>query len=331
MKHPVTFDDTRRIQDAKMTLASSLNFMKPVIEAPSAKALFFHLDDHRNPNEPMLWWQETPGGLILKTHDNSDCLSQFIRLGKATNDEIHSFASRYGVLGLWPICRDENQTRWMGDSVDLYRRLASHSRAVLLTAARLYNKESVPRELWKEIHTSKKLPQTPASRLGPFDIETEVSVSDQIWQGLVMAAQLWASSSPLFLQLYWAGSSPQVRLTDDVTLQSWNEADYARSTKDRWQFKDVRDKNTFFAFRPRRSRLFSNLTVQLIAALASPLFICDVCGNPFEAEHRKPHLNRAKLCDNSECKTVRARERAQESYKKRKLREEAHARMGSGL
>ena len=322
--------------------------------------------------DSMLWWVENKGHWCHHLWvDTSECLWDFIRLGEASDEEILTFAEVYGVLGLWPFLNEAKTEDWcregdsqgdvLGDSVDLYRRMARYARAILSIVA--IHQANDPRDdkLWQELFPGEAWP---TEENGPEATpESPAWVSDsttRFRRGIREAVNVWALSVPFFLKLYWGPDFfqddeaskrspsrsatahlwgplllqaksrekpnfhladeyqfPKTQPTDNLIASSWAPELYIRATESRWQFRSIGDRTTFSEFVPRQSKLFQIIVVKLLSVLCSPVYRCDICGQPFEIAKRSPSANRAKTCGRPECVKARGRERAKDSYQRR--------------
>lgn len=179
---------------------ANINTQKPVLTLPNplAETFFLHPSNLRlKIDTSELWWMEENDTQSYPTmrgpwEQAGGCLDAFFRLHDASDEQIEDFAKRWGILGIWPVRREEPNpdyvedfippaTRerrlyqlghgpnsgnppnwvWTVESTELWRRLARHFRALLLLAADLRSQgmgteEAGKEEDWAEVVSSVK-------------------------------------------------------------------------------------------------------------------------------------------------------------------------------
>jgi len=212
------------IQDA-MEFPDTLQFGKPVI-APYV-LLFADLHLEEEP-QPTLWWRErgtTRESTVPEIVAVDKCLTAFLKLHKASDQKILDFAHRWGILGLWPIMKEDPEPeqeevdalvvswltypqdrQWYGETTEFWRRVAKRARALLLIAASLHSNNLPQDQHWEVVLGSSELSkykkQWLTTSVSSWD-RTAMSEIDAQRRTFLHHVSFWTENVPLFLRIDW--------------------------------------------------------------------------------------------------------------------------------
>lgn len=241
----------------------------------------------------------------------ADCLDEFVRLADAPDAQFERFARKWGVLGIWPRIRVER----LGDgyirvfyreTVDLWRRLVTRSRAILLVGADLVGgavigkePQCAPPSDWEQIIRLDEVSSFNIAAEFGRSVAAQREVLSQVMTDL--AAQI--NGHPYMV---WeeAEAAPRWMLNINDWAYSWDmeyarrhPADEEETAADRYG-PEFRSRFSIGHLALRPSPLYNIIVCQMAAALTSPkgLYRCDNCGEPFVPLGQRARADRSRYC-----------------------------------
>ena len=269
-------------------------------EVPAVVKLVNH------PTEGIAWDHRSQGTRPL----TPACFPAFLNLVESTGEQIANFVRTWGVLGIWPKYVRLGNHNWSFEPFDLYRHLSGKVHLILRCAARLHRGQPVSPEIL--LHTIGR----------ETDSEVGVIPNTLSEQRPLIAQEVtrWLTCTRLRSEFQWEGDEP--RLNASLTVDYSTEQGIRQGGLEMVVGGEFYPPLSFFPDGEQQpSPLFSFISIQLAAALTSPygLYICDLCGTPFNPASRRRRSNVRAFCS-AQCAADGHLEVAQRSYQRRKAK-----------
>lgn len=265
--------------------------------------------------------------LLFSSRPVSKCLTTFLRIGEATDQQILDFIREWGVLGVWPSIRKTVEgPKTYSEPINVYRVIAAQLRAVLLIGAAIYEAKPPDAEDWRKVVNDWQIDKW----AGRTDLEGDTSI--KLWLAnldaqrdcLLQVLNRWLNHLWIAQRLDWRPEElPQLGLAVNCDPLPWDfdrlvdqsedwpesECDISYDAWDGAQDFDFRSLDQYDYVQPMRlrpSRLFNVLVLQTIITLTSRygVYRCDQCGEPVADAPRRFRWDKAKLCSDS-CRAAR--------------------------
>lgn len=302
--------------------------------------------------EPCLFWRRQQE-IISGSSENSvsiyeRCLLDFFKLGSVSTDDfarsVQRFATVWGVLGIWPSIKVDDSlgrvTFW--EPLSLWRETAIRVEGILLAFASLSAEPPKPasREEWDKIIQLEdrqkwyKAWQFDNPHLAELSWREDIAGQRQL---LVHTIGDWLRQVHQVPKFSWSADYPYMTLEVNGSSEDWDDeklnnvyphwAEMSWRGNDRMELRyvapllNMKSFADYRSYRFRPSRLFSVITLQLVAILTGRKGVkpCDECGKPYVQKRKNP-VGYANICETDVCKRRNAARRTRKKEQKRAVK-----------